>query len=106
MSTHSIHAIPHSIVKRQLIVKKITETPDNKSLYKSAISSLFENPANFFETTYKGKEVVVGKKQQTNNNIIQLALTPRMKRKSMVHLLNISFYLLFHLNMLTQVLFS
>ena len=84
MSTHSIHAIPHSTVKRQLIVKKITETPDNKTLYKSAISSLFENPANFFETTYKGKEVVVGKKQQTNNNIIQLALTPRMKRKSML----------------------
>ena len=56
MSTHSIHAIPHSIVKRQLIVKKIAETPDNKSLYKSAISSLFENPANFFETTYKDHE--------------------------------------------------
>ena len=55
MSTHSIHTIQHNIVKKQLIVKKISETPESKSLYKSAMSSLFDNPANFFETTYKGK---------------------------------------------------
>ena len=77
---------PFQNKKRQLLVHKLSETsPQHTHYYQKAIDSLFDNPDNFFETFYKGKQVVVGRKNPSKDNLIQLTVgTPKLPRRSLM----------------------
>ena len=77
---------PFQNKKRQLLVHKLSETsPQHTHYYQKAIDSLFDNPDNFFETFYNGKQVVVGRKNPSKDNLIQLTVgTPKLPRRSLM----------------------
>ena len=55
MSTHSIHAIPHSIVKRQLIVQKIT---DYKQILKIQEGDIIEYQLNDIFVLHRVNKII------------------------------------------------
>ena len=56
---------PQQLFRKQLWVTKVNHTSPRQKELNKAIHSLFYNPSTFFETSYDGKEVVVGRKNPT-----------------------------------------
>lgn len=77
------HKYPQQLFRKQLWVTKVNHTSPRQKELNKAIHSLFYNPSTFFETSYDGKEVVVGRKNPTVHSLIQFTQsTPKNPRRS------------------------
>lgn len=76
-------------LQRQLVVHKLESGQSNYDAYHKALNSLLFDSNNFFSTTFKGKEVVFGKRSKNTNYSIPISRrksskTIRKSQKSIV----------------------